>query len=67
VIGSLDHGQISAEFAIDIERPDSPNAISVDRDQLELSVGDNLPIQVFGVYGDCEVPAQDADDSLSSP
>jgi hypothetical protein len=43
---------VTAQFVIDIERPDVPNTISVDSNQLELSVGDQLPIQVFGVYGD---------------
>jgi hypothetical protein len=52
VLGTLGQGHVTADMVIDIERSDSPKAISVDRDQLELSVGDGLPIQVFGVYGD---------------
>jgi hypothetical protein len=52
VLGTLVQGHATANMVIDIERSDPPKAISVDRDQLELSVGDGLPIQVFGVYGD---------------
>lgn len=53
VMGFPVQGQyVTAGMVIDIERPDAPNAIKANRASLELSLGDSLPIQVFGKYSD---------------
>ena len=53
VVGTPAQGHtVTANMVIDIERPDAPKAIKVDRASLELSPGDGLPIQVFGRYND---------------
>lgn len=53
VVGSPAQGTpVTADMVIDIEMPDAPKAIKVDRSQLDLSIGDELPIQVFGRYSD---------------
>jgi hypothetical protein len=55
VIGALGFttsGPITTEIQVDIERSDSPQTVSTNTSQLELSVGDGVPIQVFGAYAD---------------
>ena len=42
----------AAPVFIDIERPDSPQSIAVDHSQLELSIGERVPIGVYGTYSD---------------
>jgi hypothetical protein len=43
---------LSDPVSIDIERPDSPQSLKVDHPQLELRAGHEIPISVYGKYGD---------------
>ena len=40
----------SDPVAIDIERPDSPQSVSVDHPQLELRIGRRIPVTLYGKY-----------------
>jgi hypothetical protein len=51
-LGLTASGPVTAEIQVDIERPDSPQSITTDTSQLELAIGDAVPIQVFGTYAD---------------
>ena len=54
-MGSTASGPVIAEVKIDVERPDTPQKISVDHPRLELPMGGKLPIAVFGTYADGSV------------
>jgi hypothetical protein len=41
-----------ATVSIDIERSDSPQSIATDHSTLELAVGHDMPVRVYGTYGD---------------
>jgi hypothetical protein len=45
-------GPVFAAVPIAIERADSPQSIAIDRSAFELSVGEELPIGVYGKYSD---------------
>ena len=51
-LGLSASGPVTTEIQVDIERPDSPQTITTDTSQLELAVGDSVPVQVFGTYAD---------------
>ncbi|MGP0070350.1 MAG: Ig-like domain-containing protein [Bryobacteraceae bacterium] len=51
-LGLTASGPVTAEIQVDIERSDSPQTMTTDTSQLELAVGDSVPVQVFGTYAD---------------
>jgi hypothetical protein len=42
----------SEPVEIDVERPDSPQWIKIDHPGLELKIGHEIPIEVYGTYAD---------------
>jgi hypothetical protein len=51
-LGGTASEMVSSAVPIDIERPDYPQKITTDTTQLDLRVGDHVPILVFGTYSD---------------
>jgi hypothetical protein len=51
-MGFTNSTQVLANTDIDIERPDLPEKISVDSSRIEIEVGSQIPIGVYGTYSD---------------
>src|ERR1700728_2930454 len=51
-MGFMNSSQVLTSTAIDIERPDFPEKISVDHSEIEMEVGAEMPLTVNGAYSD---------------
>lgn len=55
VIGAMGFtasGFAIGQISVDIERPDSPQSITIDHSQIELPIGAQLPVSVTGYFAD---------------
>jgi Bacterial Ig-like domain (group 2)/Bacterial Ig domain len=54
-VGNTGSGPVHAVVSIDIERADTPQSIATDSSQVELSIGERVPLELYGTYTDGSV------------
>jgi len=54
-VASTPSGPVFAQASVDIERPDVPESISLNYSQLKLRVDSDVPLAVYGKYGDSSI------------